>query len=58
MVSGYHHGFWLGVTDIHVENQFVALSNCRRPHYNHWAKGEPNNHVLGIFNYFVIFNFV
>nr|XP_022309695.1 C-type lectin domain family 4 member G-like [Crassostrea virginica] len=44
-IHRYHHGFWVGVTDIHIENHFVALSNGRTPHYIHWAKGEPNDHA-------------
>ena len=43
LVSGYHSGVWLGVTDVQIENHFVALSNGREPNYIHWAKQEPNN---------------
>ncbi|XP_078328773.1 galactose-specific lectin nattectin-like [Crassostrea virginica] len=44
-IRGYHQGVWLGVTDLQKENHFVAMSNGRKPHFIHWAKGEPNNHA-------------
>ena len=43
LVTGYHVGVWLGITDMQEEKHFVAISNGRKPHYVHWSGGEPNN---------------
>lgn len=45
ITSGYSYGVWLGLNDVQTEEQFVSLSDARKPrgNFRNWMKGEPNN---------------
>lgn len=36
-------GFWIGLTDILVEGEWVWMSTQTTAHYTNWWPGEPNN---------------
>uniref|UniRef100_A0A672FXK4 CD209 antigen-like protein 2 n=1 Tax=Salarias fasciatus TaxID=181472 RepID=A0A672FXK4_SALFA len=47
MVSGrmsWQSGFWVGLTDIETEDQWVWINNVTEVEPRYWDEGEPNNH--------------
>uniref|UniRef100_A0A672FV21 CD209 antigen-like protein 2 n=1 Tax=Salarias fasciatus TaxID=181472 RepID=A0A672FV21_SALFA len=40
----WQSGFWVGLTDIETEDQWVWINNVTEVEPRYWDEGEPNNH--------------